>query len=252
MNSHIFMGIIRYTKWKEIKNSICRWFNRKRSPIGIVIFGESGVGKTQFLNTILNNGIISETRTMDIDRKTLYLPNGRRLKFYDTPGHKSLKTARDTIKRDFHKKKIMGIINIVDYGYSSVPNQERDSVFNVDSHEVKAKFLEDNRKRQLNQIAEWQDLINAQNNVKWCLTLVNKADIWYSNREEVLGYYTDGEYADALKGMERCCNIVAFPFCSIISPFMGEPMLLTMSEKDKMLMHKDLFNEIQKLSIDEE
>ena len=252
MNTHIAVGILKYTKWGEVKTSITRRINSMRSPIHIVVYGESGVGKTQFLNTILCNGIISDARTRDIDRKTLNLPNGRRLVFCDTPGHKTLKTVRDTIKSDFHKKKVQGIINIVDYGYSSVPDMDHSSVFNVDTHEVKEKYLEDNRLRQLEQLSEWQDLINSQNGIKWFLTLVNKADIWYEKKDVVMNYYLSGEYAQALNGVERCCKVVAFPFCSLISPFCGKPMILTMSEKDKILMHQELFEEIQKLSFEKE
>lgn len=252
MKIQLIMGIIKYTKWGEVKSSITRWINGKRKPVRIVVYGESGVGKTQFLNTILSNGIISDTRTMDIDRKTLNLPNGRKLVFCDTPGHKSLKPVRDTLKSKFHKKEIHGIINIVDYGYSSVPDMNPQSAFNIDTHEVKDKYLEENRQRQLDQINEWQDLVNSQNGVKWFLTLVNKADIWYEKKDAVMEYYRSGEYAQALNGMERCCKVVAFPFCSLISPFCGKPMLLTMSEKDKISMHQDLFVEIQKLSFEKE
>ena len=252
MNTHIAVGILKYTKWGEVKASFTRMINSMRSPIHIVVYGESGVGKTQFLNTIMSNGIISDARTRDINRKRFRLPNGRNIIFCDTPGHKSLKNVRDTLKPYFHKKKIQGIINIVDYGYSSVPDMDSTSVFNVDTREVKDKYLEDNRLRQLEQLSEWQDLVNSQNGVKWFLTLVNKADIWYEKKEAVMNYYLCGEYAQALNGMERCCKVVAFPFCSIISPFCGKPMMLIMSEKDKIAMHQDLFVEIQKLSFEKE
>ena len=53
-------SLLKFIKIKEVLHTVKKTWNKYCSkPRVVVIYGESGVGKSQFLNTILNNGIIN-------------------------------------------------------------------------------------------------------------------------------------------------------------------------------------------------
>ena len=245
-------SLLKFIKIKEVLHTVKKTWNKYCSkPRVVVIYGESGVGKSQFLNTILNNGIITESRTNNRNKLRLELSDGHKIDFIDTPGHKSLQFIRKELNKEFAKGKIYGVINVVDYGYMSTPTLKRDEVFRAGTNEVKQEFLRDNRKREIQQIEEWVDLIDKDSNVKWFMTVVNKADVWFEDYDEVIEYYASGDYYKEVKTLSHCCHVVCYPFCSIMTPYCGEPMLLSMSEKDKRRMHKSLYDELLRLTFEE-
>ena len=244
-------SLLKFIKIKEILYSIRKAWNKYLSkPRVVVVYGESGVGKSQFLHTILNNGVISEERTNDKTKMRLELADGHKIDFVDTPGHMSLQVVRKTLNKEFAKGKIYGVINVVDYGYMSTPTLKNDDVFRAGTNEVKQEFLRDNRKREIKQIEEWVDLIDKESDVRWFMTVINKADVWYDDFEEVTNYYESGDYYEEIKALNHCCRIVCYPFCSIMTPYCGKPMLLSMSEKDKRRMHKSLYDELLRLTFE--
>ena len=48
--------ILKLINWKYIKKLLVQPINRLRSPIKIVVYGESGAGKTEFINKITKTG----------------------------------------------------------------------------------------------------------------------------------------------------------------------------------------------------
>lgn len=76
---------------KEDYNCIIKWINRTfRKPIRILIVGESGTGKTQFLSAIRAKKDFILRSTMASYPCKFELPNGRIVEFMDTPGQQSL------------------------------------------------------------------------------------------------------------------------------------------------------------------
>ena len=108
------------------------------------------------------------------------------------------------------------------------------------------KYLTDNRKFEIRQLKEWIDDINSQTKLRWILTLINKADVWYEEEDEVMNYYKNGEYSQLFNGIERFCTLHYIPYCSTISPFGGKPMILHISENDKRKLHFNVVKSIQK------
>ncbi len=216
----------------------------------IVIYGESGAGKTQFIRSLTGDDRVVESRTQDIRRYTWIMPDYHRVELIDTPGQMSLKEIRQRLNREFTKKKIFGVINIVTNGYLINTDTQLSEVFTADNpSQVKPGFLQDNKERELKQIDEWMSNIHAENKVKWFMTVVNKADIWYSEIDNVMDYYRSGAYHDKVQGLNYCCRrVVAFAYCSIISPFGNRPMLLTMSEHKKREMTEELIRELTELN----
>lgn len=56
---------------------------------------------------------------------------------------------------------------------------------------------------------------------KYVITLVSKADLWWTQRDEVIAYYEEGKYFQALNEATDIHHIV-LPYCSVIRMFYGE------------------------------
>lgn len=213
-----------------------------RSPIKVILFGESGTGKSQLANCIIGNNFLSKNRTRVLDLKTFTLSNGRRIKIIDTPGHKTYTSQRKDVCRKFiDKKKIKGIINIVSYGYHETDVADEVKIFKTGTYEVKEEYLRENRKREIEQINEWIDYVTHEN-VQWIITIINKADIWYKDYNTVKDFYENGEYRNKLKGIERLCQHHIFMYCSVIAPFYDKPMTIMIGESKKKEMHDEMLD----------
>lgn len=214
----------------------------------IVVYGVSGVGKTEFLHSLLGDGFSNGQRTQDLVKYPFELPDGHKVIFIDTPGHPTMEAVRERLQRDYTNCKITGIINIVSKGFHSTPETPIIDVFKAGTNEIKEEYLRENIKLENNQLSEWQTYIKADNQVKWFMTIVNKADLWYDNHNDVMEYYRSGEYYSAIKGIEHCCNIHTFPYCSIMKPFMGKFRSVKYSEVEKRNMYEELISQLQRLA----
>lgn len=214
-----------------------------RSPVRVIVFGESGTGKTQFINSLLSNNF-TKGRTRLTERKRMVLNNGRKILFFDTPGHQTLKEQRYKLGEFISQKKIAGIINVVSFGFNESDTADGINIFKVGTDEVKEEYLRENRKREISQLDDWIRYINAENKVKWIITIVNKADIWYENKSNVITYYENGDYAKAIAGIKSCCALYTYLYCSVISPFCDRPMTLSMGERQKKEMCTILISEL--------
>lgn len=232
------LGFLRYFKlpeiWEGVKKKCRKWFSSTRR---IVIYGESGSGKTQFLHTLLGlDDDFDEQRTQTIMEYPFELSDGHKVIFIDTPGNQSLGFIRKTLQERYAKKEISGIINVVSNGYQSIPTTNLAQVFNVDSNVVKPQYLSMNKERELRQLEEWKSFVTARSGVKWFVTIVNKADIWYADIANTMDYYNGGKYHDSIRELLNVCDVMSYPFCSIIAPFYGRMMPLVMSQKDQRAM----------------
>lgn len=247
-NISILTIIFRLMKMLKVLNKIKFFFNKYiMSSIKVVVYGDSGTGKTQFLMTITGNNNYTTERTRALKKYILVLKNGRKIEFIDTPGHQSSKSIRDTLKIKFTKNKITGIINIVNFGYQDGDELNPENVFNVDTKKVKDSYLAENRNREIVRTQEFIEAITPGIRLKWIITLVNKADIWYDNKNEVMSYYENGEYNNIMLQLQRVTKLFVFPFCSVITPFANRPMILKYSEKNKKKMFDDLTEHLYNL-----
>lgn len=250
-----FYAIIQTLKSLRYIFSIHAWISKLkygfnyyfRKPIRVVVFGCSGTGKSQFIQSLRNEAYKEQERTRLILPCRIILEDGYKLEIIDTPGHQSLEKARRDMCMDLVRKKVKGIINIVNFGYSETDQIDDNQVFKVGTNEVKAEYLRDNQKRELQQIEEWISFVDKKTKIKWVVTLINKADIWYNNKTNVFEYYENGEYANKLQELKHCCALYTFPYCCLISPFCDKPMLLEFGEKEKQKYQEDLKSNFLKL-----
>lgn len=228
-------------------NKIIRCFNRIfRKPINVLIVGESGSGKSQFLSTVQKRTEFSDSRTIISHKSTFVLPNGRRVDFYDTPGHQTLKQERIKTINEISRKKFSGIVNVVCCGYQAVEGAKVTEAFRGD--EVKEDFLKENRARELKQLQEWMPHVDKNSNIEWVLTIVNKADIWWGDNINALSLYADNsQYDNELRTLTKVAHVVIVPYCSVIAPFMGKPMKLLFGEKDKYALYLNLCKHLSDL-----
>ena len=63
----------------------------------------------------------------------------------------------------------------------------------VDVHrKARPDFLKANLERELAQIDEWSGVLGGGEAKRFLLTLVNKAVLWWDDRDKVLSYYREG------------------------------------------------------------
>ena len=231
--------------WKKLIYFYNYYFS---SPFRVVIFGCSGTGKSQFVKTITEEIDYNTSRTRIPQKERIILENGKKIEFIDTPGHQTLDQARRDLCLEFKKKKIKGIFNIVNYGYNEVDNISSElSVFRAGTYEVKQEFLKDNRKLEINQLSEWMSFVTSDTKIKWVVTIINKADIWYENREMVMKYYEEGDYFNKIMSLRSCCHFYKFEFCSIINPFFNKPMQIVFGDREKKKLFDCFKDNLMKL-----
>lgn len=243
--------------WAELVKNVFKLFNPKnifkkivfgwnyyfRSPYNVLIYGCSGAGKTEFLRSLMEKPIteVPMPRTQIVDKNNkIVFANGRKIRFYDLPGHTVHKTTRHKELEKINKRRIRCIINVVTYGYNDADQNDLNNIFDNDTLKVKENYLNTNRKAELQQVEEWKDFIHNDCGIESVITVVTKADLWYENYDDVLCYYREGEYDKCIRELERVCHISIYPYCSIINGFGGNPVKLSFTERNKQKLHRDL------------
>ncbi len=195
-------------------------FNRNKR---VLILGASGAGKTQFVNSfnkeIADIQVVNRTHTSE---KTNLTVDKIPLKFFDTPGHGTKQEVRrqEIDNLILKRTKYVGIINVVSYGYHERENNEK-IVFD-EKGKVKNEIIEQHRKEELRLLDEWLPILRLSS-VKWVITLVTKADIWWDFEDDVYEYYRYGKYRrifDEKFSKDYYSKQLYFiPYCSLREPY---------------------------------
>jgi len=180
----------------------------------IIVFGVSGTGKTQFINS-LRGKLSVPTRTL-ANHTFDYAIDDYPIKFLDTPGHSTLYDRKKAIQ-EILAEGVEGVINVTSYGYEENPEVELSHIFDEEEN-VRESFLSANRQGELERLGEWLPWID-QKNVGWLINLVNKADVWWDDVEKVNAYYANGTYAGKFEKIKDFRHVSTLPYCSIIKPY---------------------------------
>jgi ethanolamine utilization protein EutP (predicted NTPase) len=217
-------GVYLFEKGLEISNKyglsdkIARFVKGQKQ---IILLGETGTGKSALLNSLTGentHGRIKTVAVQSVEMKS----DKTYIKVYDTPGHVSYEENRKELlrKMDTRGNKI-GIINVVCYGYHYRDDKDPDMSLN--------QFFEENRKREIEQLKEINGYHYLTKGLKWVLTVVTKADLWYNEKDAVMKYYKSNDYSKSIHVQHEIV-----PYCSKIVPAFGLPTQLSEDDKDSV------------------
>ncbi|TAE46884.1 MAG: hypothetical protein EAZ06_06095 [Cytophagales bacterium] len=242
--------IIDFAAKKKNWELVTNFFTKKDKKRKIIILGSSGVGKSQFVQSLQPElpQIAVQKRTMGTVEKEASL-QGQGIIFLDTAGQANLKIQIDEFQKTTTDDDYVGIINIVSYGYhyASTLDIEKD-IF--DGDKVKGSFLESSKERELEDIRRWLPFLEYSK-VKWIITLVNKADIWWKEKTEVHQYYESGEYGKTFenhfqKNYFKKEHII-LPYTAVIEPFYNRPNAGLLGDTAKNTLQTRFASELTRL-----
>jgi hypothetical protein len=215
-----------------------KWLITKRKKI--VVFGISGTGKSQFINS-LKKCLEIPNRTLTTD-KTIHDIEEFPIVFIDTPGHGERFFERKKEITNILKNGVEGIINVVSYGYEENPDAQVGDIFDAKDN-VKDSFLRLNRKVEIERLAEWLPQISPTD-IRWIINLVSKADLWWDRPDEVKEHYSNGDYNTAFSSIQNYSHVITLPYCSIIKPYYDKRTSGVFGEIQKANMHEEFVHQL--------
>lgn len=169
-------------------------FRRKHR---VLVLGESGTGKTQLitsLNQLMPQALDRINDRTEVSETYRLQLNDNLFEFIDTPGEKRevvLQTVRESLQQG-----VNGVLDVVCYGYHEGRGTMSDAV--TKDNKVKPIFLRKRRTAEIDFLANWSAILGGDATI-WCITVITKADLWWSQRPEITQHYRRGEYAQAQK-----------------------------------------------------
>lgn len=203
----------------ELRKRLVDFFRKKPH---IVVLGSTGTGKTNLLRCLANSaglvGAIHPSARTEASRPQHVRINNTPFIVVDTPGQAfhqpdRLKTVREAMARDKVR-----IINVVSDGYHEYLDRADEAVRNKQPVE---EFLEHHRQQEIDSVKEWLPIIGDRNTTEWVVTVITKADLWWSEQGRVVAHYTAGEYGQLLRQIDAGLPHAVAPFCSVIHRFYG-------------------------------
>ncbi len=191
---------------------------------GVLVLGATGTGKTQMIRSFtefMPPAIHHLCRTQSVKSHSIRNMD-KAFKIIDTPGEHESKPLRMDAIRSALGKGVSGIINVASYGYHEGRTGKNEA---IDSDgNVKADFLEKHREIEKTYLDEWTTILGDRRTTGWMITVVNKADLWWDRKDEVLEYYKSGSYSESL-GDAKSLGPIVLPYCSVCHRFFGEGRL---------------------------
>lgn len=213
------------------------WIERLKNlfskPQKVLVLGCSGVGKTSIINSLNEDfpkTIDFLTRTQTAQKHKLNL-KGDNFEFVDTPGQELHDSRRIKAIREALRSEHLGVINVVSYGYHEHASGADDAF--LDEGTVADNYLEKHRALEESYLNEWIQLLGNPVTTAWILTVINKADIWWESRHEVVDHYgADGSnYLQKLRGTSNVDHAV-LEYSSVIHRFYGRALVAPTFDQD--------------------
>lgn len=184
------------------------------SSTPIIVTGSTGVGKTSVVSTL--NGVVDvilrDERSKDVEDELVELDE-RWFRFFVLPGQDLHGRKWSEIARKYRGKRV-GLIDVVAAGYHEYDRDLNDAVTNSGS--VRKRWLAEHRRQESERARRTIEfMLDAGVDLDWTLSVVNKADLWWPDREMVLADYCDGPYREAFELLDLDWdNDDVLPFCS--------------------------------------
>jgi len=219
---------------KEIFDFIKDIFKKDHN---IALFGVTGTGKSEFVESLEKSGAhITETLSV---RTTKFYIDKFKVFIHDTPGHDAGDTQREDVLSEIIRKDYTGVIFLVSDGF-----HQRDGIVDVDKISTDEEYFDKWRIERKELEKEFLKSISKNlrlSNVKWIITLVSKADIWWKDKN-VRPYYESGEYSKLVKSIVPRATHYVIPYCSTLEPFYGFHQPNTFGRKDELKFQQNFYN----------
>ncbi|MEO5374046.1 MAG: GTPase domain-containing protein [Alphaproteobacteria bacterium] len=206
-----FLDIARKRGWLDAVNP---W--RKRHSI--LLLGTTGVGKTNFVRSILdpNAGPVPlEARTQFPVKDRANIADSL-FEIIDTPGQWRHSGRQIIELHEAIKRGVVAVINVVSFGYHEYPTGKPGVTDGTGR--VSEEYLEHHRGVELVALESCKSVLRGRLPV--FVTLVTKADLWWGSRDDVMHHYGSGDYGAMIEGLAD--SHVVKPYCSVIHKFYGE------------------------------
>ncbi len=192
--------LLKLEEW-GILDQVVKFIGLKTSH-RLLIVGASGSGKTAFLKHLVDDDshILADERSSIDERKEGKL-QGSLFELITVPGQDGQieRGNRLDVYRELSRGEPVGIIHVTSNGYHEGPAKLAE-VFNED-RSVRDSYLTERRNEEVKSIRECLTHLGGnQGNARWLITLVNKADIWWTpeHGREVVEAYENGSYTDVV------------------------------------------------------
>ena len=210
----------------------------------ILVLGATGVGKTQLIKSLVSEipQAISNMNRTESNDEYYFKISENIFVFVDTPGQEYHKSKRKEETLEAMKQGIEGIINVAAFGYHE-SRIGKDKVFD-ENGKIREEFLKERQKVEINLLSEWTELLGDKGTSRWLITLVNKADLWWDNKDAVLSYYESGQYFEAL-GSAKTLSPSVLHYCAVFHKFYGEsPISGYFDDKDRVEAKENLLAQL--------
>lgn len=163
----------------------------------VLILGSTGCGKSNFVDSLQ---VLVPKAIDSLKRSQWALTERVRLgdslfDFTDTPGQEAHRSRRLTAVTEATRHERFGVINLTSWGYHEYATGRKEALL-VDGTPNPA-WLNAHRTIEISAAAEWAPLLTARPD--FVITLVSKADLWWSQRDEALKHYESGRYFEVVK-----------------------------------------------------
>jgi energy-coupling factor transporter ATP-binding protein EcfA2 len=163
----------------------------------VAVFGPSGTGKTTLGHFVTGQSqpFGKPLNYKESHNSESYSVNNSTCHLIAAPGQfESRRTSWNKLFSDIISGQVIGVINVVCYGYHSlrtVPPFASSTSF------WEEYFLE-RRQQEIKIIQELTPYLKASPGKIRMLTLINKQDLWWNNQQTVEKYYQEGDYQKCL------------------------------------------------------
>ena len=192
----------------------------------ILVLGATGAGKTQFLNSLnkeLEN--IQVTYSSQANQKNFTKIDKIPISFLDTPGQgQKIEVRKREIQNLVRENKYEGIINVVSFGFHEREHTTQKRIFD-ENNKINFDVIDDYKQMELKMLKEWLPLLEMSN-IKWIITLVTKADVWWDFEDDVWNYYWHGDYRkkfdEEFSINHYSKDYYVYPYSSILQSYHGK------------------------------
>lgn len=219
----VAVEVERYLRKAGVWDKVLAWLSRKQA-YPVIVVGPTGTGKTSVIERLCgNNKIISRFTRTDSVHSTHVKLESSYIRLIDTPGQLQHDTQRKEGFQDLMRVKSAGLLSVTSFGYHEGKMEAQKA---IDGDIARDEFLKLGRETEIRLMDEWTPLLcGSKGAISWLATVVTKADLWWSGKEDqpVLQHYENysGEY---IKAFGECATLPhsTFPYSAENHLFYGK------------------------------